>query len=405
MMSVDTSTLLNDVETEWQTAFGATLNVDASTPQGTMIAAETTARASVMKNNAEVANLINPNLSYGTALDAVCALLGISRGTNISTVAQGVQVQGVPNTYWQIGSRISTPNGDLFDLVEPITIGPGGTALAQFQSEKYGPIPFPVGTMTIVDGAIGIGSVTSLDTTTVTLGLSQYSDPQLKNQRNQQLASQGTASSAAIQAALLKVPNVTSVLVVENNEGTPGTYNGVTFTKNTGLWVCVAGTAAPADVAAAMYASHNSGCPWDYGAAGMGNPVESPNGVQVIDPYSGLPSSVLYVTPIMYDAYIQISVKQNAAQSPGQSAIQRAILDWAQGQDQGEEGLVVGASLSAYEASGAAVRQYPGLYVKSCKVACVPAGDPAPTTFVDEWIAGTFQQANLQIGNIVVTLV
>jgi hypothetical protein len=404
-ISIDTVDLLTDVETEWKNAFGATLNVDASTAQGTMIAAETTARTSVMKNNADLANMMNPNLAYKLFLDAVCALLGIERGTNQSTVAQGVQMQGDPGTVIVSGSRIQTPNGDMFDLVDNVTIPSSGNGVGVFQSEAYGAIPFPTGAMTIIDGTIGWGAVAAVDTTTVTAGSSQNTDPQLKNKRNQQLAVQGTGSAAAVRAALLNVPNVTSVQVVENNTGIAQEVNGVTFTKPSALWVCVAGNPSPAAVAAAMYAAHNSGCPWDYGSSGNGNPVQAPNGVTTTDPNTGLPYQVLYTTPIMYDAYINIQVRQTEAQSPGTGAIQKTILSYAQGQEDGELGFVVGVngSVSAFEVSGSVVRNYPGLYVKSCMVAVVPQGSPAPAypaDYVYEWAAGQFDQADLQIGNI-----
>jgi hypothetical protein len=403
-ISIDTTDLLSDVEGEWTGAFGATLNTDASTPQGTMIASETTARTSVMKNNAELANMQNPNLAYGTFLDAICSLLGITRGTNQSTIAQGVQVSGNPTTPWVAGSRVQTVNGDIFTLLNTIEIPVGGTIAATFQSEAYGAIP--LGNLDILDGQIGIGAVTCTTGTTVTPGSSQLTDPQLKNQRNQQLAVQGTASAAAVYANLLNVPNVTSVQVVENNTGTITTVAGVTFTKPSALWVCVAGTGSPAAIAAAMYASHNSGCPWDFGAAGMGVPVQSPNGVLVQDPVTGVSYYVLYTTPIMYDVYVNITCQQTPAQSPGAENIASAIFTYASGQEQGEVGLVVGANVNAFEMGGSVVRQYPGIYVKSCQVACVPAGSAAPSfpsAYVYEFVMNRFQQGNLQIGNITVT--
>lgn len=405
-ISIDTTDLLTDVETEWTGAFGATLNTDASTPQGTMIASETTARTSVMKNNAELANMQNPNLAYGTFLDAICSLLGITRGTNQSTVAQGVVIAGNPTTPWAAGSRVQTVNGDIFELVTEVEIPVGGTIAATFQSQAYGTIPFPLGTLDIIDGQIGIGSVTCTTSTTVTPGSSQLTDPQLKNQRNQQLAVQGTASAAAVYANLLNVPNVTSVQVVENNTGEAGVVAGVTFTKGSALWVCVAGTPSPAAVAAAMYAAHNSGCPWDFGAAGMGNPVQSPNGVLTQDPVTGVSYYVLYTTPIMYDVYVNITCQQTPAQSPGAPNIASAIQSYASGQEQGEVGLVAGADVNAFEMGGSVVRQYPGIYVKSCQVACVLAGSPAPSfpsAYVYEFVMSRFEQGNLQIGNITVT--
>jgi hypothetical protein len=407
-IAIDTTDLLTDVEGEWQTAFGATLDVDASTPQGTMIASETTARTSVMKNNADLANMQNPNLAYGTFLDAVCALLGIGRGTNQSTVVQGVALGGNTDTVIPAGSRIQTPNGDIFSLLTAVTIPSGGTATGTFQSQAFGFIPFPVGAMTILDGTLGWGSAACTVTSTITPGSTQANDPQLKNKRNQQLALQGTASAQAVAANLLDVPNVTSVMVVENDTGTITTVQGVTFTKPNALWICVAGTPAPSAVAAAIYAARNSGMSWDFGAAGMGTPVNSPNGTPTPDPTTGLLYNILYVTPIMLDAYVNITVHQTATQSPGQAAIQQAILEYAQGLEQGEAGFVVSADVSAFEVSGSVARQYPGLYVKSCQVACVPAGSPAPSfpsAYSYEVVLSQFQQANLQVGNITVNLV
>jgi hypothetical protein len=321
-------------------------------------------------------------------------------------LATGVQITGDAQTVIAAGSRIQTPNGDIFSLLTSVTIPSGGTTTGTFQSQAYGSIPFPVGSMTILDGTIGWGSCAAVSGTIITPGSSESTDPQLKNKRNQQLAVQGTASTAAIYANLLNVPNVTSCQVVENNTGTITTVNGVQFTKPNAIWVCVAGTPSQSAVAAALYAAHNSGCPWDFGAAGIGNPVNSPNGVTVQDPSTNLPYQVLYTTPIMYDTYVNITVQQTAAQSPGATAIQNAIISYATGQEQGEPGLKVGANVSAFEVSGSVIRQYPGLYVKTCQVACVPAGSPAPapSSYVYEFSITQFEQAQLAIGNINVTL-
>jgi hypothetical protein len=408
-ISIDTTDLLTDVEGEWTSAFGATLNTDASTPQGTMIASETTARTSVMKNNAELANMQNPNLAYGVFLDAICALLGITRGTNLSTVAQGVQITGNSTVTWAAGSRVQTPNGDIFTLVNQIEIPVGGTLTnAVFQSQAYGAIPFPLGAMEILDGQIGIGGVSAISTTTVALGATQLTDPQLKNARNQQLAIQGTASAQAVYANLLKVPNVTSCQVVENNTGqTANPINGITFTLGSALWVCVAGTATPSAIAAAAYAAHNSGCPWDFGAAGMGNPVNSPNGTPTQDPITGCTYEVKSTTPIMFDVYVNATITQSPAQSPGEPALAAGMISYASGQEEGEAGLVVGANVNAFEMGGSLIRQFPGIYVKNCMVACVPAGNAAPTypgDYVYEFVMSRFQQGNLQLGNINLTV-
>lgn len=404
----DTASILSDVQGEFQNALGATINLASSTPQGTLIAAETIARTGVMKNNADVANTINPDLSYGTFLDAICNLLGITRGSNQSTVGQGALLTGNANTSIAAGSRVQTANGDIFSLVSAVTIPIGGSIRANIQSQAFGNIPLPVGTLTILDGTIGWATAAVDGTTTVVPGTIALSDPQLKIKRNQQLAMQGVGSSGAIAAAITQVSNVTSAMVVENNTGAAGSVNGITFTLGNAIWVCVAGNPDQSEVAAALYAAHQGGCPWDFGGAGMGNPVNSPTGVTTNDPVTGLPYIVKWTKPIMFDVYVNITVHQNQSVSSPVQAVQNAIMNYVNGLEQGEPGLVIGADVSAFEMAGAVARQLPGMYVKNCAIAAVLAGSAAPSYpsgYSLEVVLNPYQQGQLAIGNITVTLV
>src|ERR1700686_1159922 len=111
----DSSSLLSDVQGEYATALGATINPAANTPQGTLIAGEAIARTNVMKNNADLANVFNPDLSYGVYLDGISALLGVTRGKNAYTTGVGVPLTGgtTPATV-NAGSRVQTAAGDIF---------------------------------------------------------------------------------------------------------------------------------------------------------------------------------------------------------------------------------------------------------------------------------------------------
>lgn len=404
----DTSSLLSDVQAEYKTALGASLNLAASTPQGTLIATETLARTGVMQNNAELANMMNPNLTYGTWLDAICALMGITRGANQSTVGTVVNfVTTIPNVTIPSGSRVETSNGDIFTTVGTITLAIPGTTTGTIQSQEYGPIPLPLGSLTILDGELGWASTAVTGGSTVVLGTTALQDPQLKNLRTQQLAIQGVGSSEAIQAAILNVPNVTSAIVVENNTGAVGVVNGVTFTLANAMWVCVDGTASNLTVSQALYNAHNGGCPWDYGTA-SGAPVGSPNGIVAQDAATGLFYNVKWTTPVFYDCYVNITVHQAQSVASPAPAVQSAIMNYVSGQEQGEPGLIIGANVSAFEMAGAVSRQIPGMYVKACSVACVPKGNPPPAypgAYVSEFVMSRFGRAVLQIGNITVQTV
>lgn len=406
----DTSSLLADVQAEYQTALGAAIDTNSATPQGTLMAGETIARASVMKNNSDLANVINPDQSYGVFLDAICAFNGIRRGQNNATDASGVQLvgDGLNTVVVSAGSRVQTAAGDLFVLQADVTITNGKTATGEFLSVAYGNIPFPVGSLTIVDGTIGWGAANCLATTIVTPGTVQLTDPQLKIARNQRLAIQGVGGSGAIAAAVSQVPNVTSVNVIENNTGQfANAVNGITFTLPNAMWFCVAGSASDQQIADAAYAAHQGGCPWDYGAAGQGTPVQSPNGVQVTDPVTGLKYYVKFTRAIKKDTYVRISVRQNSSVSSPVPSVQSAIVNYATGQEQGEPGLIAGASVSAYEMAGAVARQLPGMYIKKCSVAVVPAGSAAPgdSAFTDEVVLNPWEQGVIQTNNIAVTVV
>lgn len=405
----DTADLITEVQAEYKTALGQNLNTDTSTPQGTLITGEVLARTGVMKNNAEVANQINPNQARGTFLDAVCALLGIERGKNQSTAATGVRVTGTSATTVNQGSRVQTADGDIFLVGADFTIPIGGQLdNIILVSQSFGPIPLPVGQLTILDGTIGWGTIEVVTgQTLVVLGSTAMKDPKLRNFRNQRLAAQGVGSTAAIWAAVLDVANVTSCQVIENNTGTTGLHNGITFTLPNAIWVCVSGTPNEDELAMALYQAHQGGCPWDFGTSN-GAPVDSPNGRAVTDPISMQQYYAKWTKPVDYDGFVHIEVSQSNTVADPEASVRNAILNYATGQEDGELGLVVGAGFSAFEVAGAVARQIPGMYVKKCMVAYVPKGDPAPiypAGFDYEFPMKPFEQVSLLSGNIQVVLV
>lgn len=404
VISVDSEDMLSDVQKEWTDVYGTNLDLNAETPQGTMIGAESTSRIGLMKNNADIANMMNPNYSYGTFLDAVCAwLMPDGRGKNLSTTGTGVEITGDPGTKIQSGFRVKNSTDDIFVVMEDVTIGAGRKEMINIFSQEPGPIPLPQGNLEIVDSVIGWGSATVITSTAVVLGTNQLNDDQLKTLRNQSLFAMGLSAAGAIKANLLAVNNVKSVKIEENLTGAPGVVNGITFT-GPGIWVCVAGAATSADIAAALFAARQGSCPYDYGT-NNGTPVDSPNGTPTIDPYSQSVYRVKFTRAVEKDVYIRIKAKKGTS-TASQIAIARAVKVYADGLVAGEEGYVVGASISAFEAAGAVCRQYPGLYVYSALVAVVAKGASAPVDadYKTEVPLSPWEIGTLAIGNITVTL-
>lgn len=405
VISVDTSDLLSTVEGEWKAALGADLETDASTPQGTLIQDEVLARTSVMKNNAELASVINPSYSYGKFLDAVSAMSGQGRGKNVNTVVHGVSFEGQNGIPIPVGSRVRTSNGDIFETIAPITLTSTGVR-ADLKSQAFGSIPMPEEELQIVDGVIGWGAVRTDTSSTVVAGYTELSDGALKVARKRRLWQQGVGSLGAIYGRLLAVDGVTSVVAVENATGAAGTVGDITFSTPNGVWVCVGGTASDEDIAKALYSAHMGGQPFDYGGAGQGVQIQPPNGVMVTDPNSPIPFFVKATRPIIFDAYIKLKVKQGTSIASA-SDIQKIVVDYANGLVNDEDGFVVGGSVSAFEIASAVNRVFPGLYVKDCSVSVVAQGSAIPpdSSFVKEWVAEFYQQAQVQRGMIIVEFV
>lgn len=234
----DTSTILAQVQAEWQTAFGADLIVTTDTPQGVMIAAETTARSNSVNNNAAVANQTNPNTAGGVFLDAIMALTGIQRASQQPTVVPGVTLTGIAGVTVPAGVRAQTTNGDLFESVSSVQIGAGGSATVDFQSVVDDAIPAPIGSLTtIVTGVIGWETVNN--TATGVLGSATQSDQAARAYRLNTLAFQGVSLAEAITSALYATTSVRSLSFRENYTDAPaGALVGVTdgSTLNDTVW-------------------------------------------------------------------------------------------------------------------------------------------------------------------------
>lgn len=380
LISEDTSDIQTDVETEYKNALNApNLVTKSSSTQGTLIAAEVLSRQGILKNNVEQANLFNPNYAYGVALDAICSLLGIARGSDAATSVQFVTFNGssvdndivIPS-----GSRLTTDAGDVFLTSSSITIDKGASSstTGTIISQSNGAIPAAVGDLTIVDGTIGFASASITSSSVVTLGTEALTDPQLKASRNRRLFAQGVGSIGAIRAHLLAVNNVDSVNVIENVTGQFATaVNGITFTKNYGVWVCVYGAATDADVAAALWKAHG-GSPFDMGATGQGTQTT----VATTDPYSGIDYTVNYVRAVEKVAYVKATVKRGTSTATSATII-AAMVNYADGGVDGEDGLIVGSDVSAYEFAGAITNVYPGLFVSKVEVAITDAGGAVPS--------------------------
>lgn len=388
----DVSETQQNVEGEYQDVFGADIDLNPETPEGVLISAEVTSRNGVATNNALLANQINPNIAAGVFLDALMALTGLTRiAATSSTFTSDPSLTGVPFTFIPEGSIAETAAGDQFISLSDVTLDALGLGFAPFASVETGEIPCTIGQLNVIVTGI-IGWETIFNSVAATLGTDEQSDINARALRKDTLGLQGASTVPAIFAAVRNVPGVRSLTFRENPTGVPITP---TPPDNIDLlafnvWACIDG-GSDEDVATALVSSKSVGAPWF-----IGNSAAS-SGDTIIDPTSGQSYTAIWdipdIIPVLYEVTIAQSTISNAV-----AIVKQAIVDYINGDLEGEEGLVIGADVSPFEAAGAISIVEPGLEVLKVQVTTVAAGSFAPVTITIE----LFEKATADAGSITV---
>lgn len=351
----DSSGLLADVQSEYQSVFGADLIVTPDTPQGVLMAAETLARIEVVNNNAAVANQVNPNISEGVFLDALLALTGMQRTTSTQTLVTNVTLTGVPGTVISAGTQAQTAAGDLFASLSNVTLDSTGVATVNFASTIFGPIPCAGNTLNqVVTNVLGWETVNNnpsgTPTSVTTLGTTTQSDQAARALRNNTLAFNGISLAEAITSALYAVSSVSSLVFRENVADTTQTIDGISLISHS-IYVCING-GSDLNVAAALLENKSSGCAWNGGTS-----------VNIIEPASGQTYAVKFDRPSQIGILIRVTTTNGSVAN-----IEQAILDYAAGSINGFTGFVVGGDVSPFEIAGAITSRYPNYYISKVEI-------------------------------------
>lgn len=356
----DTSDLLAEVQAEFRAGLGADLSVDPETPQGVLITGEVQSRAAAAANNAALANQINPELAGGRFLDALCALLGLPRDPETRTLVRDVNVFGQPGAVIPAGSRARTAGGALFAATGTTILSVAGAGTTDFLAVDGGPIPCgPGDLLQIVDAILGWETV--FNPTAGLIGTDVQSDESLRLLRRLTLARQGLATPEAIISALYDTPDVRSLQFRENIGAAPATIDGILIGAHS-IWVCVDGGTDEA-VALALLSNKTAG-------AGYTGAVT----VNVVDASSGQTYPVDFDRPTVVDMLVRVTARRGTYVGDLYALIQNAVLDYAEGRIPGEQGFVVGGSVSPFEIAGAIGVRAAGVFVVKVEVAPVSTG-------------------------------
>lgn len=390
----DTTETLATVEAEYREALGQELVTDPATPQGRLISTETTARDNMLRNNAALANQINPNEAGGVFLDAIWALTGGQRIAATQSVARAVVVAGTPATFIPEGSQARTAAGDLWETLADVTLSGLGAGAVDMRAVEFGPVPAAPGAISNIVSAV-LGWETVTNPTIAELGRLQESDAASRARRKVTLALQGIAMPEAIISALYDVPGVRSLVFRENYTGAAATIDGVLLAANSVYAVVDGGSNL--DVATSLLHNKSGGANWNGATV-----------VAVTEPTSGQIYNVSFDRPTLVPYKVRVTVRPGSTLADVAAAVRTAIMAYAsndvdtlnpEGLAVGELGIVVGKSVSPFELAGTVNRLNPSIYVQKVEVA-----KTADALAVAE-IPITIQQlATLNVNNIDVVI-
>jgi hypothetical protein len=137
-----------------------------------------------------------------------------------------------------------------------------------------------------------------------------------------------------------------------------------------------------------------------FGAKGAGCAYNGDITVTVVDPTQGNSVLVKFQRPTVLSVLVKVYIKQPTSVADPATAVRAAIIEYANGFIDGEEGLVIGQNVSPFELSGAVNIQYPSIFVQKVETTLAAA----PVFNTDEINIDSSQKAQIASGSIQVII-
>lgn len=380
----DTSQTLAEVQAEFRAVFGDDLDVDPSTPQGTLIARIAEERDAIARNNAELANQINPDYANNVFLDAIYGLSGGTRRPAVKTIVTDVVLTGTPGTLVTRGAIAVTTSGDQFELMQQREIPASGTITGDFLALEAGPIEVEAGALNGIETSI-LGWTGVYNPMAGVTGRPAETDASVRRRRRNTLALQSVSTNLAVISGLYNIDTVRSLSYLENIESTTQVIEGITMKPNS-IWVCVEGGSAE-EIAQSLYDTKTLG-------AGYNGSIE----VQVGDPRSRITHPVKFDRPIDVELLIRVTVAPSSLDL--QQLIPDLVMRYVNQEIEGDVSFVVGSNVSPWEIAGAINQQRPEIRVRKVELSLVGSG----TWSTDEYEIAINEIAKTQRSSITVVV-
>ena len=136
-----------EIETDYQEAFGEDLSLAPQTPQGQIIGVQASRDTEIGEQIVRVATGHSIDHAVGVQLGAISALLDVERRQATHSVVVAT-LTGVPTVFIPSGSRAKTvPGGAEFATTRDVTLTVAGVQVEMVAVEA-GPVEAPAGTLT-----------------------------------------------------------------------------------------------------------------------------------------------------------------------------------------------------------------------------------------------------------------
>ena len=324
--------VLNDINA----AFGGTLNLALTSPQGQLATSETAVIGNANDTFLYFCNQVDPAYATGRMQDAIARIYFLERLPSEPTVTQAV-CTGQTGVSIPAGALAQASDGNIYTCTAPGTIPASGNITLPFTCTVAGAIPCPAGSLNIIyQSILGWDSITNL--VAGEIGQDVETRQEFEARRFQSVAHNAIGFNAAILGAVLTVPSVLDAYVIDNPTGAPVTVNGYTLAAHSLYVAAVGGTSAV--VANAIWLHKPPGCDMNGNTSVI---VYDKNYAQPYPAYT-----IKYEIPTPLDIYFDVELATNA-QVPADAAtqIQTAIIAAFSGQTQNVSRARIGALLYA----------------------------------------------------------
>lgn len=210
------------LESKIQTAkelFGEDIETNDQTPLGKFIRIGAYDLAKAYEDLEATYYARFPNTASGVSLDRLCVFVGISR--NPATFAERtITVYGDKDTEVE-EIKVCGENGEItFHNIEAFIIPEGGSIDITVQCDTAGTVGNVYDINEVVNPIVGVNSVAYKGSIDDTDGEDTESDYDLRNRFAQAVEGLGASNASSIRTAILRLPTVKSVSVIENSGDT-----------------------------------------------------------------------------------------------------------------------------------------------------------------------------------------